>query len=99
MFRADASLAALEGHAPDIIPPAREVMGRAGREGARIWPDVDAFARSPDDSVDYAVMEKADRVAVVCQHGMERCWQLDAFMQSATATTLGMRTVEAAEAK
>ena len=40
-------------------------MAKARREGARIYPDADAFAASPSDSIDYAVMEKADRVAVV----------------------------------
>jgi mannose-1-phosphate guanylyltransferase/mannose-1-phosphate guanylyltransferase/mannose-6-phosphate isomerase len=31
----------------------------------QILPDADAFAASPSDSIDYAVMEKAERVAVV----------------------------------
>lgn len=65
LFRADAYLAALEAHASDMIAPTRDAMGDARRDGTRIWPAADAFARSPDDSIDYAVMEKADRVAVV----------------------------------
>jgi len=40
-------------------------MDGASRAGARIHPDAAAFAASPSDSIDYAVMEKADRVAVV----------------------------------
>lgn len=65
LFRADAFLAALETHAPAILAAARAAMQGARREGARVYPQADAFAASPSDSIDYAVMEKADRVAVV----------------------------------
>ena len=40
-------------------------MAGAARDGDRIVPEEAAFAASPSDSIDYAVMEKADRVAVV----------------------------------
>jgi mannose-1-phosphate guanylyltransferase/mannose-1-phosphate guanylyltransferase/mannose-6-phosphate isomerase len=40
-------------------------MEKARREDNRIWPDAEEFAQSPSDSIDYAVMEKAPRVAVV----------------------------------
>ncbi|MBX3593326.1 mannose-1-phosphate guanylyltransferase/mannose-6-phosphate isomerase [Sphingomonas sp.] len=65
MFRADAYLTALERYAPDILTAAQEAMGRATHDGARILPDAQAFAGSPSDSIDYAVMEKAERVAIV----------------------------------
>ncbi len=65
MFRADAFLSALERQAPEILSAAREAMEKAKREGVRVLPDADAFSASPSDSIDYAVMEKADRVAVV----------------------------------
>ncbi|HWK36456.1 mannose-1-phosphate guanylyltransferase/mannose-6-phosphate isomerase [Sphingomonas sp.] len=65
LFRADMYLAALAAHAPAMLVAAQEAMARARREGIRIWPDEDAFARSPADSIDYAVMEKSDKVAVV----------------------------------
>ena len=64
LFRAGAYLEALETHAPEIASAARAAMEGARREGSRLYPDADAFARSPSDSIDYAVMEKADRVAV-----------------------------------
>lgn len=64
LFRADAYLAALEAHAPAILAAAREAIGKAERAGGRILPDAAAFGASPSDSIDYAVMEKADRVAV-----------------------------------
>lgn len=64
LFRADAYLAALERHAPEILRDCRIAMEQARREGARILPDEAAFAACPSNSIDYAVMEKADRVAV-----------------------------------
>lgn len=64
LFRADAYLAALRSHAPAMLDAAESAMARAQRDGSRILPDADAFAACPSDSIDYAVMEKADRVAV-----------------------------------
>lgn len=64
LFRADAYLAALRAHAPDMLDAAEAAMAKAQRDGHRILPDADAFAACPSDSIDYAVMEKADRVAV-----------------------------------
>lgn len=65
LFRADMYLAALAAHAPDMLVATERAMAGATRDGNRIHPDADAFAASPADSVDYAVMEKARRVAVV----------------------------------
>lgn len=65
LFRADAFLAALRTHAPAMYAAAEAAMAGAERQGARVLPEAAAFAASPADSVDYAVMEKADRVAVV----------------------------------
>ena len=65
MFRADMYLAALAAHAPEMLLACQRAMAAAKRVDARILPDHDAFAASPADSIDYAVMEKAERVAVV----------------------------------
>ncbi len=64
LFRADAYLAALEQHAPEILRDCQIAMEQARREGTRLLPDAAAFAACPADSIDYAVMEKAERVAV-----------------------------------
>jgi mannose-1-phosphate guanylyltransferase len=56
---------ALGRHAPDILKAARAAMAGARRDGKRVHPDAAAFAASPAQSIDYAVMEKAERVAVV----------------------------------
>lgn len=65
LFRADAYLRALAAHAPAMLAAAQESMDKAVRTGTHILPDSEAFAASPSDSIDYAVMEKAERVAVV----------------------------------
>ena len=65
LFRADMFLHALGSYAPEILGATQEAMADATREGTRVYPQPDAFAASPSDSIDYAVMEKASRVAVV----------------------------------
>jgi mannose-1-phosphate guanylyltransferase len=65
LFRADIFLGALAVHAPDMLAATQTAMADAERVGKRIHPAIESFARSPSDSIDYAVMEKAERVAVV----------------------------------
>ena len=64
LFRADVYLDALAVDAPDMLAAARAAIAAAERQGRQIHPDAEAFAASPSDSIDYAVMEKAARVAV-----------------------------------
>jgi mannose-1-phosphate guanylyltransferase len=65
LFRADMYLGALSVFAPEMLVATQKAMDLATRDGLRIFPDAEAFATSPSDSIDYAVMEKAPRVAVV----------------------------------
>jgi mannose-1-phosphate guanylyltransferase len=65
LFRGDAYLESLAEFAPDMLAACTAAMKAAKREGTSILPDEAAFAASPSDSIDYAVMEKAGRVAVV----------------------------------
>ena len=70
LFRADAYLRALETHAPAMLVAARASIEAATRDANRVLPDHDAFAASPANSIDFAVMEKVamtdgGRVAVV----------------------------------
>ena len=65
LFRADIYLGALAVHAPDMLLACQQAMAKARTEGHRVFPEAEAFARAPADSVDVAVMEKAGRVAVV----------------------------------
>lgn len=64
LFRADCYLAALEEHNPQMLRAARDAMDKASRDGKRINPQETAFAAAPSDSIDYAVMEKAEKVAI-----------------------------------
>lgn len=64
LMRADVLLDGLAQHAPAILAAARGAVARQETEGARIRPDAAAFAASPSLSIDYAVMEKAAKVAV-----------------------------------
>lgn len=55
----------LERHAPAILAAAREAVDRAEGDTSVIRVDEQAFAKSPATSIDYAVMERSDRVTVV----------------------------------
>ena len=65
LFRADAFLDALARHEPTMLDAVRRSLGEGERNGTHIRPSTKAFAEAPNESIDYAVMEKADRVAVV----------------------------------
>ncbi len=65
LFRADHFLGELAQYAPDILGAAQAAIADGHREGNRLYPHPRAFAATPSESVDYAVMEKAARVAVV----------------------------------
>jgi mannose-1-phosphate guanylyltransferase len=65
LFRADTYLEALERHQPEMLAAARASLGAAERSGRRVAPDALAFAACPSNSVDYAIMEREDRVACV----------------------------------
>lgn len=64
LFRADIYLDWLARLAPEMRQASQQAMDKAVRDGGVIRPEASAFAASPADSIDYAVMEKADRVAV-----------------------------------
>ena len=64
LFGAGAYLDALEQYAPEILHAVARSMEGATRQGNRLYPGQHDFAASPSQAVDYAVMEKADKVAV-----------------------------------
>jgi mannose-1-phosphate guanylyltransferase/mannose-6-phosphate isomerase len=65
LFRADHYLGELERFAPDMVSTTRDALEAATAvDGARVLsPEI--FAECPSDSIDYAVMERTDRAAVV----------------------------------
>ena len=65
LFTAGTLLDELKQHAPDIHTAASAAMAEASEQGNLVRPDADALAPSPSTSIDYAVMEHSNRVAVV----------------------------------
>jgi mannose-1-phosphate guanylyltransferase/mannose-6-phosphate isomerase len=65
LFRADTLLAELAHFEPEIAQAAEDAVARASDDLGFRRLDPDAFARAPQKSIDYAVMEKTDRAAVV----------------------------------
>lgn len=65
LCRADTLLAALERHAPDILASVRAAMAGASSDGAFIRPETAAFLACRAESIDYAVMERHDHIAVL----------------------------------
>ena len=65
LFRADRYLEELGNYVPEMRRSVKRAITQASTNGVHLYPDAEAFAAAPSDSIDYAVMEKADRVAVV----------------------------------
>src|SRR5690606_16218325 len=65
LFRADRYLDELDKYMPDMVDACKKSIGRAVEDKDFIRPDADAFRSSPSDSIDYAVMEKTSRAAMV----------------------------------
>ncbi len=64
LARSDDLRTALERHAPQIWQACVDAMARKQVEGHLVRPEATAFNAAPSDSIDYAVMEKHDRLAV-----------------------------------
>lgn len=65
LFRADTYLEELEKFAPEILDACRKSIDGATQDTDFLRPDAEAFRASPSDSIDYAVMEKTGRAAMV----------------------------------
>jgi mannose-1-phosphate guanylyltransferase / mannose-6-phosphate isomerase len=65
LFRADALLAELARFEPAMGDAVAAAVAKATRDLGFVRLDSAAFARAPQKSIDYAVMEKTDRAAVV----------------------------------
>ena len=64
MFTAGTYLAELQRHAPAIFEATGAAFAAARTEGQRTTPDERALLDCPSTSIDYAVMEHSDRIAV-----------------------------------
>ncbi len=65
LFSAKAYLNELERLNPGVVVACRKALDGSKHDMTFCRLDEEAFAASPDDSIDYAVMEKTDRAAVV----------------------------------
>jgi mannose-1-phosphate guanylyltransferase/mannose-6-phosphate isomerase len=65
MFRADIILTEMEAHAPAMLKAAKQALDSAHSDLNFLRMDRDAFGAVPADSIDYAIMEKTTRAAVV----------------------------------
>ena len=65
MFSAGAFLQELQRHAPQIYEATKAAYAQAERHGPRTTPDARALEECPSTSIDYAVMERSDRIAVI----------------------------------
>lgn len=63
MFRPQAFLAELKQHEPKILDAARAAVEKASRDLGFLRLDAEAFGKSPNISIDYAVMERTTRAA------------------------------------
>lgn len=64
LFRADSYLAAMEKYSPEMLSACKAAMTGKRTENEICYPDLDAFASAPSDSIDYAIMERAKKIAV-----------------------------------
>lgn len=65
MFPVAELVAELQEYAPDVLKAASKAVSKASRDLDFTRLDADHFAKSPDISIDYAIMEKTSKAAVV----------------------------------
>jgi len=65
LFKAETYLLELERYAPVMLAACREALEKAVKDLDFLRLDAEAFCASPSDSIDYAVMEKTERAALV----------------------------------
>ena len=65
LFRADVLLSELNVLEPDMAIAIKAAVAKASNDLGFLRLQPEAFARAPQKSIDYAVMEKTDRAAVV----------------------------------
>lgn len=97
-FRADAMLAELQEHDPELYERAvacyHASRSAKGDGFTQMELDTDLFQHLPDISIDYALMEKSDRVAVVaCDIGWSDIGSWNAISELVDADDMGNRIV------
>lgn len=65
LFRVKTIIAAFEALAPGLMAPCREAVEKARPDLGFLRLDEVAFANAPEDSIDYAIMEKVEELSTV----------------------------------
>jgi len=65
LYSPEAFLSEIEKFEPEILRCAKDAYAQSSHDGKIIHLDPDEFANCPSQSIDYAVMEKTDKAAVV----------------------------------
>jgi len=68
LFRSDVMIRAFKTHAPDILEAVQEAIERATSHDGVLRLDAASFAQARKTSVDHAIIEKTDHIAVVVGH-------------------------------
>lgn len=77
-------LAELKKYSPEIAETVHKSIVKASQENGYIRPDEEAFLASPEDSIDYAVMEKTENAAMMPLNvGWSDLGSWEAFFQQA----------------
>ena len=96
-FTAQACLAGLQRHAPDVLEAARTTFEAAGTirsDNGQVSFDADAFKSQPNISIDYALMERSDNVALIaCDIGWNDIGSWKAVSDVQTPDELGNAAV------
>lgn len=95
-FSAGVMLREMEQHCPEILIATRTCMAQSrnakGKGFAQVDLDPETFDQAPDDSIDYAVMEKSSNVAVVpCSIGWSDIGSWSALGDLTAADEVGNR--------
>jgi len=103
LARASTLVEAFREHAPDILARVSDALGAAETDLNFTRIDAAIWSRVPEDSIDYAVMEKAKNVAVVrfAGHwsdlgGWESVWQESAQDASGNALSANATAIDCA---
>lgn len=65
-FKAGVLLEELQRHAPEVLAACQQAFPASANQVSELRPPLEAMLCVPDISIDYAVMEKSDKVKVIC---------------------------------
>ncbi len=101
LLRADRWLEEMEKYQPEMLKACQQAMDNSSRDSDFVRVDKQAFLSSPSDSIDYAVMEKTDRAAVVPLQtdwsdvgSWSAVWEISAQDEAGNVTTGDVLTYE-----